>query len=68
MKFKILFDADEDNEAWETEPVDFEDLLYGEDIEFRNVDDTISLPLDDFRFYYSKNGGNHKIIIIDNKE
>lgn len=68
MKFKILFEADEDNETWETEPIDFEDLLYGEDIEFRNKEDTLSLPLNDFRFYYSKNDGNHKIIIVNDEE
>ena len=61
MKFKIKFKDDN----WESESVTFEDLLYGEDIEFRNEDDTMSLPLNDFRFYYTKNDGNHEIIILD---
>lgn len=61
MKFKIKFMDDN----WETEPVNFEDLLYENDIEFRNKEDTVSLPLNDFRFYYTKNDGNHEIIILD---
>lgn len=60
MKFQIKFIDDD----WISEPVTFEDLLYGNDIEFRNEDDTMSLPLNDFRFYYANGDKNHEVIIL----
>lgn len=58
IKFRIYF---EDEEPFISEPITLEDLLHGEDIEFRNEDDTLSLPLNDFRFYYKRNQ-NYKIM------
>lgn len=58
IKFRIYF---EDEEPFMSEPITLEDLLHGEDIEFRNEDDTLSLPLNDFRFFYKRNQ-NYKIM------
>lgn len=55
IKFRIYFEADEDEPAWMSEPITLLDLLHGEDIEFRNEEYTVSLPLNDFRFFYKPN-------------
>lgn len=55
IKFRIYFEADEDEPAWMSEPITLLDLLHGEDIEFRNEENTVSLPLNDFRFFYKPN-------------
>ena len=55
IKFRIYFEANEDEPAWMSEPITLLDLLHGEDIEFRNEEDTVSLPLNDFRFFYKQN-------------
>ena len=55
IKFRIYFEADEDEPAWMSEPITLLDLLHGEDIEFRNEEYTVSLPLNDFRFFYKSN-------------
>ena len=56
LKFRIYF---EDEEPFMSEPVSLKDLLHEEWIEFENED--VSLPLKDFRFFYSK-GKNYKIM------
>ena len=55
IKFRIYFEVDEDEPAWMSEPIILLDLLHGEDIEFRDEEDTVSLPLNDFRFFYKPN-------------
>lgn len=55
LKFRLYFEADEDEPSWMSEPITLSDLLHGEDIEFRDEEDTVSLSLNDFRFFYRKN-------------
>lgn len=52
IKFRIYF---KDEEPFMTEPISLEDLLHEDWIEFENKEGTLSLPLKDFRFFYSKN-------------
>lgn len=58
IKFRIYF---EDEEPFMTNPISIEDLLHEDWIEFENEDNTVSLPLKDFRFFYEKNK-NYKIM------
>ena len=58
IKFKIYF---EDEEPFMSEPISLVDLLHEDWIEFENKDNTLSLPLKDFRFYYQPNK-NYKIM------
>lgn len=61
IKFRIYFEADEDEPGWMSEPITLLDLLHGEYIEFRNEEDSVCLPLNDFRFFY-KPDKNYKIM------
>lgn len=66
MKFKIKFYGNDEDPAWETEPVDFNDLLYDPDyIEFEDVKGEWSLPYKDFRFDYYAGDGKHEVILLD---
>ena len=58
IKFRIYF---EDEEPFMANPISIEDLLHEDWIEFENEDNTVSLPLKDFRFFYEKNK-NYKIM------
>ena len=58
IKFRIYF---EDEEPFMSEPITLEDLLHEDWIEFQNEDNTLSLPLKDFRFFYERNK-NYKIM------
>ena len=52
IKFRFYF---RDEEPFMSEPISIEDLLHEDWIEFENEEQTISLPLKDFRFFYNKN-------------
>ena len=52
IKFRIYF---KDEEPFMSESISLEDLLHEDWIEFKNKEGTLSLPLKDFRFFYSKN-------------
>jgi uncharacterized phage protein (TIGR01671 family) len=52
IKFRIYF---KDEESFMSEPISLEELLHEDWIEFENREQTISLPLKDFRFFYNKN-------------
>lgn len=58
IKFRIYF---EDEEPFTANPISIEDLLHEDWIEFENEDNTVSLPLKDFRFFHEKNK-NYKIM------
>lgn len=57
IKFRIYFKDDK----FMCKPMSIEDLLHEDWIEFENKEQTISLPLKDFRFFYNKNG-NYEIM------
>lgn len=57
IKFRFYFK----DEKFMSEPITLQELLHNDWIEFENNEQTISLPLKDFRFFYNKNE-NYKIM------
>lgn len=52
IKFRIYF---KDEERFMSEPITLEELLHKDWIEFENEENTLSLPLKDFRYFYNTN-------------